>query len=75
MIVIRNKIFETNSSSTHSLTFSTEECIDQITEFYNEFRRGFYQEFPDNDINLHFDFDPDIYGGGKLKATIEMYID
>lgn len=75
MINIRQGLFETNSSSTHSLTFSTGECMDQITELYDEFRMKFHNEFPDNDINLHFDFDPDIYGGGKLTATLEMYID
>jgi hypothetical protein len=71
MINIRQGLFETNSSSTHSLSLVKEEFAKWIVDSFTDFKKV----FPDADIELNFDTDTDRYGDTYLVANFKVPIE
>lgn len=71
MINIRNGIFETNSSSTHSLSFIKENFSQWIVNAFEQFHRT----FPEDYIQLEFDFETDRCGVDYIVAKFKMAVE
>lgn len=71
MLNIRNGLFETNSSSTHSLTYTRDKYIEWVNKVFGELQN----EFPDARIRFNIAYEPDGYGDGELIAEFRMPVE
>jgi len=71
MINIRNGIYETNSSSTHSLSFIKENFSQWILDAFEQF----HKTYPEDYIQLEFDFETDKHGFEYVVAKFKMAVE
>ena len=71
MVNIRSRVFETNSSSTHSLSVTKEKFTNWIFKVFEDFK----EDYPDDDMDLKIDVHMDGYGNTVLTATFEISLD